>query len=128
MISICDYAHWKPYETDYFNGRKQAYNKEKQRIADIMIDRAERMLIPGLKDMFEEIEIGTPLTNICYTGNPEGAIYGFDRSQPNMGSQTPVHGLYLASAWSHGGGFTPVMRAGMEAARHVFNQINRRMS
>ena len=78
---------------------------------------------PGLSDHIEVMEIGSPLTNMFYTKNPQGAIYGFDRDIPHLESKTPIKGLYLASAWSHGGGYTPVMMAGRETARLVLKDF-----
>jgi len=49
IISLQGYDHWKAFETDYFQGKKDAYNKEKERISDILIDKVERTLLPGLK-------------------------------------------------------------------------------
>jgi phytoene dehydrogenase-like protein len=31
--------------------------------------------------------------------------------------RTPIKGLYLAGAWSHGGGYTPAMMAGRDAVQ-----------
>ncbi len=81
------------------------------------------MLIPDLKDSIEVMEIGTPLTNIRYTQNPGGAIYGYDRNKKHLGSRTPVNGLYLASAWSNGGGYTPAMMAGRDAVRQLLKDF-----
>ena len=53
-----------------------------------------------------------------YTGNTEGAIYGFEQSMENaymtrIGNETPIKGLYLASAWGNpGGGYAGVLRSG----------------
>ena len=116
IMCLVDYGPWKKFEKDYFNDHKKAYNKEKERIAQSFIKKVEQTLIPGLSDMIEVMEIGTPLTNMYYTQNPGGAIYGFDRDMEHLESETPVKGLYLASAWSHGGGYTPVMMAGRQAA------------
>lgn len=123
IMSLCDYGHWKPFETAYFNNDKKAYNLEKERIAGAFIDRVEQTLIPGLGQAIEVMEIGTPLTNVFYTKNPEGAIYGYDRNLSPLGSQTPIKGLYLASAWSHGGGYTPAMMAGREAAKTILRDF-----
>ncbi|MCG8634548.1 MAG: FAD-dependent oxidoreductase [Desulfobacterales bacterium] len=123
VMSLADYGPWKKFEKDYFNNRKQAYNREKHRIAESFIKRVEKKLIPGLSDMIEVMEIGTPLTNIFYTQNPGGAIYGFDRDMAHLGTRTPVKGLYLAGAWSHGGGYTPVMMAGREAASEMLKDF-----
>ena len=83
----------------------------------------EQHSIPGLSDYIEVMEIGTPLTNVFYTGNLQGAIYGFDRDMPHLEAKTPIKGLYLASAWSHGGGYTPVMMAGLETAMLVLKDF-----
>ena len=123
IMCLSDFKPWKKFEKEYFSNQKKAYNKEKQRIAQRFIQRLEQKLIPGLPDMIEVMEIGTPLTNIFYTQNPEGAIYGFDRDMPHLKSQTPIKGLYLASAWSHGGGYTPVMIAGRKTAALVLKNF-----
>lgn len=123
LICLSDYARWQKYESDYFNDRKEAYHREKERIAARFIQRVEKALIPGLSGMIEEMEIGTPLTNVFYTGNTGGAIYGYDRNLPHLESGTPVKGLYLASAWSHGGGYTPVMMGGRQTAQQVIRDF-----
>jgi len=64
--------------------------------------------------------VGTPLTNVRYTGNYRGAIYGWDQTVDNSGPQrlphkTPVKNLYLAGAWtSPGGGYGAVIPSGLE--------------
>lgn len=123
IMCLCDFEPWKKFEKDYFNNQKTAYNKEKQRIAQKLIQRVEQKLIPNLSNMIEVMEIGTPLTNMFYTKNPEGAIYGFDRDMPHIHSKTPIKGLYLSSAWSHGGGYTPVMMAGRETAKLILEDF-----
>jgi phytoene dehydrogenase-like protein len=123
IMCLCDYAWWQEFETDYFNNKKEDYLREKERIAARFIHRVEKALIPGLSGMIEEMEIGTPLTNVFYTGNTGGAIYGYDRNLPHLESRTPVKGLYLASAWSHGGGYTPVMMGGRQTAQQVIKDF-----
>lgn len=123
LMCLSDFDSWKKYETDYFNNKKQAYYREKERIARRFIERVERSLIPGLSGMIEVMEIGTPLTNLFYTKNPGGAVYGFDRNLPQLNSKTPIKGLFLAGAWSHGGGYTPVMMGGREAAEAVLKEF-----
>jgi len=118
LTMMCGYEPWKRFETDYFAGRKKAYQKEKDRITRILIERAEARVIPGLRSMIEVMDAATPLTNVRYTKNPEGAILGYEWSMNNafmnrIKNQTPVKGLYLASAWGNpGGGFSGVMRGG----------------
>lgn len=122
---LCGYRHWLQYEADYFAKRKDAYRAEKKRIASIMIDRVEKNLVPGLRKMIEVQEIGTPLTNRRYTGNPGGAIYGYAMSPDNafltrIDNRTPIPNLYLASAWgTPGGGFTGCFRGAQQTWRCI---------
>ena len=121
LIYLCGYEPWRQYESDYRNGRKEAYRREKERWTDILIRRADKELIPGLSSMIAVKEAATPLTNWRYTGNTEGAIYGFEQSMDNaymnrIQNRTPVKGLYLASAWGNpGGGYGGVFRGGQGA-------------
>ncbi|MEJ2283929.1 MAG: NAD(P)/FAD-dependent oxidoreductase [Desulfobacterales bacterium] len=121
LIFLCGYEPWQKFETDYRAGRKAGYAKEKARWTDILIKRAEKEVIPGLSAMIEVKEAATPLTNWRYTGNTEGAIYGFEQSMDNaymnrIENHTPIKGLYLAGAWGNpGGGYTGAMRSGEKA-------------
>ncbi|MGD0201119.1 MAG: hypothetical protein ABSD27_10265, partial [Bryobacteraceae bacterium] len=95
------------------------YRAEKERIADIYIRQAEKVL-PGLAKAIEVQEIGTPLTNVRYTGNYRGSIYGWDQTLDNsgmrrLGHSTPVKNLYLSGAWTRpGGGYSAVLWSGLE--------------
>ena len=117
LLFLTGYEPWRKFEADYRSGRKETYNTEKARWADILIRRAEEV-IPGLSSMIEVKESATPLTNWTFTRNDEGAIYGFEQSMDNaymnrLDNRTPIRGLYLASAWSNpGGGYTAVLRSG----------------
>ncbi len=119
IISLMGYDHWKKYEDDYFKGHKDVYNAEKQRIADFLIDRIEQTMMPGLRDAIEVKEIGSPLTNVRYTGNYRGGIYGWDQTidnaMPNRLPQTtPIDNLYLSGAWTQpGGGYGGVIWSGL---------------
>jgi all-trans-retinol 13,14-reductase len=119
------YDFWKQFEADYFKGKKDAYNKEKDRMTEVLIDQAEAKLLPGLRDAIEIKEAATPLTNMRYTANYRGGIYGWDQTVGNSGNmrmphQTPIGNLYLASAWTRpGGGYGGVLWSGLEC----FGQI-----
>jgi prolycopene isomerase len=121
LLILSGYEPWKPYADDYFAGRKKAYLKQKEKIAQILIEKAEKYVIPGLSSMIEIMEVASPLTNIAYTRNPEGAIYGYEQAMNNaymnrLENTTPYKGLYLASAWTNpGGGFQPCMDSGAQA-------------
>ena len=120
IIALQGYDHWQKFETDYFRGEKTAYRREKERMADILIERIEKTLLPGLSKAIEVKEIGTPLTNIRYTGNYRGAIYGWDQTLNNSGQnrlphKTPIKNLYLSGAWTKPGhGYGGVLWSGLE--------------
>jgi len=109
IMFLSGYEPWRPFEKDYLQGHKGEYRKEKERIADLLIDLAERRVIPGLRRMIDMRETASPLTNRRFTGNTGGAIYGFDQTVDNafmsrLEVRAPLQGLYLASAWSNPGG------------------------
>lgn len=124
LVALHGYDHWKKFEADYRQGHKAAYRAEKERIAEVYLRQAEKLL-PGLSKAIEVKEIGTPLTNVRYTGNYRGAIYGWDQTLDNSGNRrfphaTPVKNLYLASAWTTpGGGYGGVLRSGLECFAQI---------
>jgi all-trans-retinol 13,14-reductase len=130
IICLSGYDPWRKFEADYRAGNKTAYQREKDRWTDILIRRTEERLIPGLGSMIEVKEAGTPLTCWRYTGNTDGAIYGFEQSMDNafmnrIDNRTPVKGLYLASAWgTPGGGYGGVLRGGQQAFEQIMEDWN----
>lgn len=120
ITMISGYEPWRAFEKDYRAGNKKAYQEKKNAIARAMVRRVEEKLLPGLSNMIAVQDAGTPLTNIRYTSNTDGAIYGFEQSLDNsfmsrISNRTPVKGLYLASAWGEpGGGFAGVLLSGVK--------------
>ncbi|MCK5310620.1 MAG: NAD(P)/FAD-dependent oxidoreductase, partial [Desulfobacteraceae bacterium] len=41
IMSFADYEFWKKFEKDYFNGNKDAYNRKKHQLAEILIKKTE---------------------------------------------------------------------------------------
>jgi all-trans-retinol 13,14-reductase len=128
ILVLQGYEPWKKFEADYFKGNKTEYRKEKERMADILIDQVEKTLLPGLSNAIEVKEIGTPLTNLRYTGNYRGAIYGFDQTVDNSGMNrlphsTPIANLYLAGAWTRPGhGYGAVIPSGLECFGEIMQK------
>ncbi len=120
IMTLQGYDHWEKFEGNYKSGDKRAYRQEKEQMAQILIDKVEKALMPGLRAAIEVIEVGTPLTNWRYTGHHRGAIYGWDQTVNNSGNSrvghtTPIKNLYLAGAWSRPGhGYGAVIPSGIE--------------
>lgn len=125
LFCLSGWAPWAEFEDDYAVGDRAAYNAEKRRWADILIRRAEEAVIPGLSSMIEIEVTSSPLTNRAWTGNTEGAIYGFQQSGDNsfttrIPNETPVKGLVLAGAWGNpGGGFGGAIDGGWAAYKSL---------
>ena len=99
MLSGYDFWH---------NLSKQEYDSKKKEFANILIERAEK-IIPGLSNYLKFIEVATPLTMERHTSNHKGAIYGWNQKIPQSGvnrfsQNTKIDNLYLASAWTYPGG------------------------
>jgi all-trans-retinol 13,14-reductase len=125
VIVLQGYDHWEKYAEDYWKGNKAEYRKEKERMAQILIDKIEDTLLPGLNDTIAVKEIGTPLTNIRYTSNYRGAIYGWDQTVDNSGNRrfpnrTPIKNLYLVGAWTNPGhGYGAVIPSGLQCFAQI---------
>jgi phytoene dehydrogenase-like protein len=128
IILLQGYEPWKKYEADYFAGKKDAYRAEKERMAAILIKKVEDLLLPGLSKAIEVKEIGTPLTNVRYTSNYRGAIYGWDQTLDNsmprrLPQKTPIRNLYLAGAWTQPGhGYGTVISSGLQCFGEIMDE------
>lgn len=104
----------------------EEYKKRKQEVCKILIKKAQR-IISDLPDRIEVAELATPLTMQRYTGNPQGAIYGFAQMNKQsgisrFGSETPVKGLYLTGACTYpGAGYSSVISSGYKTAKMLLS-------
>ncbi len=107
----------------------EAYRKLKEKVADKLITRIEKVL-PGLRANIEEIEIATPRTDYHYTLNYKGSIYGWansvEQSMLNrLGQVTPIDNLLLAGAWTFpAGGQSAVLMSGLLAANRIIDDLD----
>jgi all-trans-retinol 13,14-reductase len=79
---------------------------------------------PGFAASVIHREMATAETMAHHLNTPDGAVYGFapEREGINplaMTARTAIEGLWLASAYVFGGGFTGAMMGGAVAAREV---------
>lgn len=129
ILILSGYEPWRRFEKDYFAGNKKEYYREKMRIAQTLIKRVEEQVIPGLSSMIQVMEAATPLTNITFTKNPEGAIYGYPASVNNafmnrIKNSTPIDGLYLSSGWGYYcGSYTGGIMNGRNVYRLIMKDI-----
>jgi len=119
-VIVCDdYAsHWR-------NFSKEDYQAEKERIENLFIHRLESIL-PGVSKHIIYHDAATPLTIERYTGNPDGAIYGFAQRPekiPSVGLSRFFENLFLASAWDKfGGGFSGAIYSGYFTGIDIMRQ------
>ena len=104
-------------------GKNPRYLELKQDAAETLLDRVEK-IVPGLRESIKYMEVATPLTNVRYSLNPGGSIYGSEQTVENMylgrlSAKTPIPNLFLAGAWVDGGGMSAALLSGRSAARRV---------
>jgi phytoene dehydrogenase-like protein len=114
-------AQWEGLSQD-------ADNAKKEMAATILIHRLNE-LVPGVKEEIEEHEVVTPRTIYDQTNNPGGTPYGFAMIPQQGGTrmlryESPIPGLYFASAWVRpGAGFIGTICGGYNCARQVLKRL-----
>ncbi len=112
------------YLEDWDGLDRKAYIAKKEQVALAFIERLEK-LIPGIGNIIEYYEVGTPSTLRRYTLNPGGAVYGFAQTPSRKAVDTSVlpDNLHFASAWGKiGGGFSGVIYAGYLCAMNIMRK------
>lgn len=121
------YSYWKKFEEAYNVGNKEEYNNEKDRIASMLIRRAEK-IVPNLSKHIELVESATPLTMKRYSGNFNGAFYGWANTvkqflPADRLAKIPIEKLFLSSAWTFPGeGFSPAIACGIRLGRRLIGK------
>jgi all-trans-retinol 13,14-reductase len=92
----------------------------RKRWIDILIADVNRRY-PGFAGAVAQAEIATARTMKNRLGTPEGEVYGFRPTPSRLfrrlpSAATPVEGLWLASAYTVGGGYAGAMQGGLMAA------------
>ncbi|MBX3255836.1 MAG: NAD(P)/FAD-dependent oxidoreductase [Chitinophagaceae bacterium] len=110
--------------------RNDAYRKLKQEIADIIIDRVDKHVAPGLRSHILFYDIATPVTHWRYTGNKNGTMMGARPGRQNIQNKiahykTPVNNLLLGGHWAELGGGVPIAtKAGTNASLLILKNEN----
>jgi phytoene dehydrogenase-like protein len=110
---------------------ESVYREEKKRSIEDLLCKIDK-LYPAVRSHCAVIDCATPRTFERYTGNPGGAILGFDCSlgahrKIMKVSHVPIRNVYCASAWTDRlGGYMQVVKAGIVAAEKCVNKIDKR--
>ncbi|MBN2719303.1 MAG: NAD(P)-binding protein [Deltaproteobacteria bacterium] len=103
------------------------YAIEKERYGKMLLKIvAERF--PAIRDAIETQIVSTPVSNVRYTGNPQGAIYGFANTPEEnpgfrMDNKGPLEGLWFAGAWTRpSAGYQGVITSGYNTAMCILEQ------
>jgi len=110
IMCLADFDYWN----DLKNKSKERYKKEKEKIANKIIQTIDRDFLPGLKKKIEKIDIATPTTWVRYTGVYRGAFEGLQMTKDVMkvGLSLPkqltgLENFYLCGQWVEVGGGLP---------------------
>jgi phytoene dehydrogenase-like protein len=115
-LAFADYADFWGTGGDYTGYRRnRRYREIKKEVGETLLGRVEK-IIPGLRRAIVHQNTATPITNIRYTLNPEGSIYGFEQDVHNFSDRlqptTPVANLFLSGMWIAGGGIGSAICSG----------------
>jgi all-trans-retinol 13,14-reductase len=123
LLALADWDYAGQWGThgDLTNyGNNPRYLALKNSAAQKMIDRAA-VQIPGLRESIKYMEVATPLTNLRYTRNSNGSIYGSVPTVNNISvgrlpERTPISNLLLTGAWVSNGGMSTALLSGASTA------------
>jgi all-trans-retinol 13,14-reductase len=98
----------------------KAMKERKEKWIDSLVADIDRHF-PGIASTVVHREMATAETMQRYLNTPGGAVYGFAPEGTlgqtlKQGPRTSIGGLWLASAYTSGGGFTGAMLGGAQAA------------
>lgn len=108
--------------------RGEAYQAFKKEYADVVLERVESRIAPGLRKHIELMDVATPVTHLRYTGNRDGTIMAQRTTKANMkakvaGYRTAVDGLLIGGHWAeYGGGVPMAVKAASNAAAIILKR------
>ena len=112
------------YLSDWEGMAKGDYRRKKEEIAEIFIERMNKIL-PGFNKLVDFCDVATAATVKRYTLAPGGAVYGFAQvpSKPVFETTTLPPNVHIASAWGKtGGGFSGAIFGGYLCAYNILRK------
>ena len=108
------------------SAEKRKIRKEKW--LDALVTDVDRHF-PGISAAVSYREMATADTMRRFLNTPGGAVYGFAPEGTlgeaiKQGPRTEIEGLWLASSFTSGGGFTGAMLGGAQAASHAMRKAH----
>jgi all-trans-retinol 13,14-reductase len=119
-ISFDIFRKWANTDTDK---RGQEYEDMKTRLAEKLLKHVFEHF-PGLKSSIEKYYCSTPLTQIDYTGSPEGSAYGLikDSEEPiksHVLPKTKITNLFLTGQNTNAHGMLGVSTGALITISHI---------
>jgi all-trans-retinol 13,14-reductase len=116
MVGVDRLENWTGIDLDMKRTRKELW-------MDRIVLELDRQF-PGMAAAIGQREMSTAETYAQFLNTPGGAIYGFAPQTRGFMPmvQTAIDGLYLASAFSVGGGYTGAILGGGWAVRAAMKQ------
>jgi len=124
IVTLAQWSWFKEWEDNAVKKRGDGYDEIKKTIGDQMIEQTCK-LYPQIRDCIDFIEIGSPVTNKYYIGQPHGEIYGLDHTRERfdplmvakLRPKTDIPGLILTGQDILSCGFTGALFAGVLGAQ-----------
>jgi phytoene desaturase len=124
-----DWDYWYGLQSE----NKNAYKKEKSRVAAEVLERLQRHY-PGIASQVEVTDVATPYTTWRYTLNHRGSYEGWLMQADNMMEQIErtlpgLSGFFMAGQWVvPGGGVAPSLYSGRHAVQLLCREDRKRFN
>ncbi|XP_045171991.2 all-trans-retinol 13,14-reductase-like [Mercenaria mercenaria] len=129
LITLLPWSWFNKWEGGRVKHRGDDYNYLKERIAQQMWRQCEQ-LFPKLEGKLEYLDVGTPLSNKYYLGQPEGEMYGMGhgirRFDPEISmllrAESGIPGLWLTGQDIVTCGFSGALHGGVLTASSILHR------
>jgi all-trans-retinol 13,14-reductase len=120
VATACDHGRFAALR----EGDRRAYNAEKRKIRERILDVIEESYVPRLRDHLVLRVTGTPATNARFCRAPEGNSYGAALTPRNVGPErkpfrSALHNLWLVNATAGFPSVAGALGAGMRLYREL---------